>query len=218
MRKAKTLVAVPSAQEWKILFPRAPYSKTLEHPYAVNRLFDAACVGIGIVNFVSNLTKLICTKKYFRVIVVGIAGALPHSGLKTGDLVRVDQECVGDIGYWNGDEFRSFFQKPQVFSATSAKFAPLPVAKLPGVRGISVNTLTSSESALEYRAKFFGAQVEAMEAVAAFQISQTLGAQIFEVRAISNFTGDMDKNRWNFKQSLLSLKNNVLLPMWENVK
>jgi futalosine hydrolase len=81
-----------------------------------------------------------------------------------------------------------------------------------------VNTLTSSESALEYRAKFFGAQVEAMEAAAAFQISQTLGAQIFEVRAISNFTGDMDKNRWNFKQSLLSLKNNVLLPMWENVK
>jgi len=218
MRKSKTLVAVPSAQEWKILFPKIPYGKTLERPYAIGGLFDAACVGIGIVNFASNLTKLICTKKYFQVIVVGIAGALPRSGLKTGNLVRVDEECVGDVGYFNGSEFRSFFKKPQIISATPPKFAPPSIANLAGVRGISVNTLTANKQVLKYRAKFFSAQVESMEAAAAFRISHTLGVQIFEVRAISNFTGDMDKNRWNFKQSLLSLKKEVLLPMWENVK
>lgn len=218
MGKQKTLIAVPSPQEWKIFFPKVPYGQTLKSPYALNALFDAACVGIGIVNFATNLTTLICSKTYSRVIIAGVAGALPHSRLETGDLVRVDEECVGDVGYWNHNEFRSFFKKPQVFQGTSAKLAPPSIAALPGVRGVSVNTLTASKQALEFRAKFFKAQVEAMEGVAAFSIAQTLGVQIFEVRAISNFTGDMDKNRWNLKQSLRTLQNQVLVPMWESAK
>ena len=218
MRKQKTLVAVPSPQEWKIFFPKIPYGQTLVRPYSINALFDAACVGIGIVDFTANLTELICTKSYSRVVIAGVAGALPHSGLETGTLVRVDEECVGDVGYWNDNEFHSFFKKPKVFSATSSKLSPPSILALPGVRGISVNTLTASRRALEYRAEFFGAQIEAMEGAAAFRIAQTLGAQIFEVRAISNLTGDMDSNRWNLKESLRSLLKKVLIPMWECAK
>lgn len=218
MRKSKTLIAIPSPQEWKILYPKVPYSKTVEEPYVQNALFDVACVGIGIVNFVGNLTKLICTKSYSRVIIAGIAGALPFSGLQTADIVRVDEECTGDIGYWNKDEFQSYFPKPQIVKATPKKFAPKEIASLPGVRGMSVNTMTSSKQVLEYRAKFYGAKIEAMEGVAAFMLAQTLGIQIFEIRTVSNLTGDLDETRWNIEQSLLNLQSSVLNPIIEAVK
>ena len=71
---------------------------------------------------------------------------------------------------------------------------------------------------LEYRAKFYGAKIEAMEGVAAFMLAQTLGIQIFEIRTVSNLTGDLDETRWNIEQSLLNLQSSVLNPIIEAVK
>lgn len=215
-QNVKTLIAVPSVPEWKILFPRIPFSKTVKSPYPWNRFFDAACVGIGLVGFAGNLAKLISENRYGCILLVGIAGALPQSGLSTGDIVRVDEECVGDEGYLNGEDFVPYFRKPNLFFASSAKSAPKSIAELPGVRGVSVNTLTANSQILECRARFFGAKVESMEGASAFALAKAFGIESFEIRTISNFTGDTDESRWNIRESLRSLKQKVLIPLIEN--
>lgn len=199
--------------EWKVLYPKAPFGKTVEHPLALNSRFDAACLGIGLVAFGGNLAKLLHTGKYARVVVVGIAGALPHSELGLADTVRVDEECVGDEGYFQSDDFKPYFRRPKIIRATSAEFAPPVIASLRGVRGVSVNTLTESSRVLECRAKFFGAKVEAMEGASAFAVANAFETRIFEIRTISNFTGDLDESRWNLRQSLRALNENILAPL-----
>ena len=214
MRQAKTLIAVPSSMEWKVLYPKEPFGKTVERPLELNSRFDAACLGIGLVAFGGNLARLLQMKKYARVVLVGIAGALPGSGLGLADTVRVDEECVGDEGYFRADGFKPYFRRPKIIRASSAESAPSAIASLRGVRGVSVNTLTESPQVLECRAKFFGAKIEAMEGASAFAVANALGVQIFEIRTISNFTGDLDESRWNLRQSLRALNENILTPLF----
>lgn len=211
----KTLIAIPSPMEWRVLYPKVPFSNTIESPFALEASFDASCVGIGLVGFAGNLARLIHLHSYERVFLVGVAGALPGSGLSPADTVRVDEECVGDEGYLEKGAFSPYFRRPHVFRATSAEFAPEPVSSLPGVRGLSVNTLTANPRILECRARFFRAALESMEGAAAFAVARALDVQIFEIRTISNFTGDLDESRWNLRESLRSVERNVLQPLFE---
>lgn len=211
--RGKTLVAIPSPMEWKVLYPKEPFGKTAERPLELNPRFDVACLGIGLVGFGGNLAKLLFRNGYSRVIVVGIAGALPGSDLVLADTVRVDEECVGDEGYVFSATFQPYFRRPHVFRASPARTAPSQIAALPGVRGVSVNTLTASSQILECRAKFFGAKVEAMEGASAFAISKAMNVEVFELRTISNFTGDLDESKWNLRHSLRTLAKEILDPM-----
>ncbi len=213
MRRNKTLIAIPSPMEWKVLYPKIPFGKTVEKPLPLNARFDAACLGIGLVRFADSLLRMLLAKNYATVILAGVAGALPGSGLLPANTVRVDEECVADEGYFEGDSFRPYFRRPQIIRATSFRAAPPQIASLPGVRCASVNTLTAFPRALECRARFFGAQIEAMEGASAFSVANALGVKIFEVRTISNFTGDLDESRWNLRESLRALSENILNPI-----
>ncbi len=213
MDRSKTLLAVPSPMEWKVLYPKEPFGKTVERPLTLNSRFDAACLGIGLVNFGGHLAKLLLRKEYFRVIVVGIAGALPGSGLSLADTVRVDEECVGDEGYLHSDIFKPYFRRPNILRASPFRKAPPQIASLSGVRGVSVNTLTASSQILECRARFFGAKIEAMEGASAFALANAMHVEVFEIRTISNFTGDLDESKWNLRHSLRGLARNILEPM-----
>ncbi|PBC73919.1 phosphorylase family protein [Fibrobacter intestinalis] len=211
----KTLLAVPSSVEWKVLFPKVPYENSVQKPFVLSSSLEAACVGVGLVGFASGFTQLLGSRQYAKAILVGIAGALPFSGLSSGTIVRVDAECVGDVGYWNDGVFSPFSKRPYCFKATSSKWAPPSIAQLSGVRGVSVNTMTSCEQVLEFRARFYKAQVEAMEGASAFAIAKALGIPVFEVRAISNFAGDRDVSGWNIKQSLQKVRKQIIDPMVE---
>lgn len=209
----KTLIAVPSPMEWRVLYPEVPFSKTIESPHGLSSSCDAACVGIGLVGFAGNLAQLIHRLSYQRILLVGVAGALPGSGLSPADTVRVDEECVGDEGYLENDSFAPYFRRPHVFRATSARLAPKSVSSLSGVRGVSVNTLTANPRILECRAKYFRAALESMEGASAFAVARALDVQVFEIRTISNFTGDLDESRWNLRESLRSVNQKVLQPL-----
>ena len=104
----KTLLAIPSSVEWDVLFPKVPYENSVQKPFVLSSSLEAACVGVGLVGFASGFTQLLGSRQYAKAILVGIAGALPFSGLSLGTIVRVDAECVGDVGYWNDGVFSPF--------------------------------------------------------------------------------------------------------------
>jgi hypothetical protein len=53
-------------------------------------------LGNGLVNFGAHLARILAEKHFETVILTGICGAYPQSGLAVGDVVRVDTEKTGD--------------------------------------------------------------------------------------------------------------------------
>lgn len=213
MERLKTLLVIPSAVEWRALFPMVPCKRTVLRPFDWNEKTDVVCAGVGLVGFSGNLLQVLTAKNYKRVILIGVAGAFPNSGLSVGDIVRVDSETVADEGYLNGGAYKPYFRRPRVVLGTSAARAPQTIAELDGVRGCSVNMMTSDPQIIECRSEFFGAKVESMEGAAAFVIAKAVGIPVFEIRAVSNIVGETDQSKWKVVESLRALKKTVIDPI-----
>src|SRR5579872_1475163 len=54
--------------------------------------------GVGAVNAAYSLTRAIEQSRPDGIIVCGIGGAYPQSGLSIGDVVCAESECYGDLG------------------------------------------------------------------------------------------------------------------------
>lgn len=214
MEHLKTLIAIPSSVEWRALFPMVPCKRTVQRPFDWNEKTDVVCAGVGLVGFTKNLLQVLLAKKYRQVILIGVAGAFPNSGLSVGDIVRVDSETVADEGYLNEGAYKPYFRRPRVMLGTSIARAPQTISALAGVRGCSVNLMTTDPAIIQCRSEFFDAKVESMEGAAAFAVAKAVGVPLYEVRAISNIVGETDQSKWNFTGSLRALKKTVIDPIF----
>ncbi|MFA6836214.1 MAG: hypothetical protein WCR04_07410 [Fibrobacteraceae bacterium] len=209
-----SLIAVPSVIEWKGLLPRVPLNNSFLRPKSLAPELDAACLGVGMAQFAGNLSRLIFSKNYSQVFLLGVCGAYPGSLLSLEDIVRVDTEFVGDEGYLgSGNSFIPFNAKPFPYSASPYCRAPRVIQNFPGVKGISVNMLSTDPEFLRFRARFSGAKVESMEGAVAFSICRASKISIYEIRAVSNIVGERDKSKWKLQEALFALRKKVLDPL-----
>ena len=56
------------------------------------------CTGVGPVNAAHAVTLAIVRDRPDAIVVCGVGGAYPGSGLAVGDVVCADVECYGDLG------------------------------------------------------------------------------------------------------------------------
>jgi futalosine hydrolase len=80
---------------------------------------------------------------------------------------------------------------------------------LPVLDGITVNEIKSSDFAGFQRNPF--RVVESMEGAALHYVCLMEKVPFLQIRAISNITGDRDKNRWKLKESLKSLHEELVV-------
>ncbi|MCF0223045.1 MAG: futalosine hydrolase [Fibrobacter sp.] len=176
---------------------------------------DAQALGVGILEFATNLNRAILQRKergeISSVILLGICGAYRQSGLNMGDVVCVESEIVGDLGAENRDG--SFLPWPKiasepvkVYQSADMGIAPAWLCRLKHVRGLSVNCCTGTERTAQFRYAQYGSHVESMEGAACFAICDTFSIPAFEVRAVSNYVGDRDKSKWDVETALRNLR------------
>ena len=166
-----------------------------------------ACIlGLGILNFATNLTYLLSSVKQQKieisaVIILGVCGAYPGRGLDVGDVVRVDSERVGDFGVVERDGSFTPWHKvcstsangsvaqasAQVYESSSLRGVPAWLSKLKPVSGLSVNCCTGTASMAADRVRNFNVDVESMEGAACFSICHAFCVPCCEIRAVSNF-------------------------------
>ncbi len=174
-----------------------------------NVYFDVLITGIGIYNTVYNLTKTLNTKRYDFVINAGIAGAFSEQ-LNRGDVVEVVRDAFGDVvifgnniqnmqeyGLWDNDIiFNNIFLENGIrFTKDKKK-----------VNGVTVNSL-SFDSAFNNSIKNkFGADIETMEGAAFFYVCMKEEIMFSQFRAISNYTGEKDKSKWDFDLAIINLE------------
>lgn len=165
-----------------------------------------ACVlGIGLLNFSTNLTYLVASAKqqgicFSAVYILGVCGAYPGRGINVLDVVRVDSECVGDMGYQEKDG--SFYPFPSSVRATAAEHAPACVQKLKSAVGVTVNCCTGTEEQGLLRARMFDADIENMEGAAGISACIAHGIPVFEIRVVCNMASTRDRISWKFTEAL----------------
>ena len=151
--------------------------------------------GVGQVNMAHALTLAIEQQRPEGIVVVGIGGAYPGSGLSIGDVVCAESETFGDLGVETPDGFleltkflkKTFYQE-MFFAPLQAKF-------------VTVSTCTGTDELSAKIQARTGGQVENMEGAAAAQVAEKYGIPMGEIRGISNMTGRRDLASWKIKEA-----------------
>src|SRR5688572_23861520 len=70
----------------------------LRERLSTNSNLRIVVTGVGPVNAAHAVTLAILQEKPAAIVVCGVGGAYPTSGLEVGDVVCADLECYGDLG------------------------------------------------------------------------------------------------------------------------
>lgn len=177
----------------------------------------AVVAGIGRTNAAAATAEAIALARaggsdFDAVVSAGIGGALPGSGLAPGAVV-VSERCVY---FEEGIELPTGFGDMSAlgfrlgpFPANSVPVDPslwVPFASLGPVAPIATVATCSGTDAAAVRVRDrTRAAVEAMEGAAVVHAALRAGIPGVEVRAVSNGTGDRERQRWDMPRALAAL-------------
>ena len=182
---------------------------------AIPEIADTVIVagGIGRTNAAAATTEAILTRGPFDLVVsAGIAGMMPGVELQIGD-VLVAEACVYcEEGLQTQDAYLDMHAMGFSLGDFQGNTVPvdtdlldrLPESVLIG-RIATVATCSGSDIQAELVARRTSAVAEAMEGAAVVHAARRLDVPAIEVRAISNTTGDRDRQQWDIAAALTAL-------------
>jgi futalosine hydrolase len=181
--------------------------------FAGRRLVYAVS-GIGKVNAAHTAALLIHDWKPSAVVIFGIGGAYPSSGLKVGDVAVATKENYADEGVLMRDGFhglksigipilrkgrRRFFNEFLLDRRLAS--AALRAARVAGTARaglfLTVSTCTGTTERARELESIFPAICESMEGAAAVHVCSLYGIPCAEIRGISNIVEDRNRDRWD---------------------
>lgn len=163
-------------------------------------------MGIGPVNAAHSVTLAIANGRPRAIMVCGIGGAYPSSGLRVGDVACAELEIYGDLGAQSPGGFLDMraLGFPVVATASAPLFNELPLQLFPAdrrVKFVTVSTCTGTRAAAAELESRTGGAVENMEGAAVAHVAQLHGIPVGEVRGISNIVTDRDKSTWKLSEA-----------------
>ncbi len=177
---------------------------------------DILITGIGLMSTTYALTRQIQLRKPDIIIQAGIAGSFDKS-IPLGTVVAVKKETVADLGVVEGNTLKTVFHlglsRPGQFPFSKGwlinRSETLKKSGLPLVTGISVNEITTSSRKIKMYEERFRPVTESMEGAALHYTALMENVPFVQIRALSNFTGERNKARWELKKSITNLNNEV---------
>lgn len=171
--------------------------------------------GVGSVNAACSLTRFLEREGARSVVVCGIGGAYPGSGLAVGDVAWAENEVYGDLGAASPEGFLDMQAMGfPLIGGADPMYNVLPVQiRPPGrrwVRFVTVNTCTGDDVTARALAARTGGVVENMEGAAIAHVARLYGIPCGEVRGISNPVGNRDRAAWRVKEAALAAQEELL--------
>ena len=164
--------------------------------------------GVGKVNAAVSATCAMERTAFDAVVSVGVAGSLPHSELKPGDIVIADHVVYAEEGMVAPDGFHTIesmgFPLADFFNGNRLAMntellrhvrSLLPNGHVGAIATVATCSGTSAGAEEVYART--DSIAEAMEGAAVVHAAGLLGVPGIEVRAISNHTGDRDSQDWD---------------------
>lgn len=174
--------------------------------------------GVGILASCFSIAKLIFEDRPDLIIQAGIAGTFNHS-FDLGKVIAVKSEILADTGVEENGGFQDLFdlnlQKEDEFPFEGRKLVNhhLPAFNYLGldeVAGITINEITTRPVRTSDLINKYKADIESMEGGALHYCCLQTNTTFIQIRSISNYIGDRDKSKWNFKDSLSNLTETII--------
>jgi len=170
--------------------------------------------GVGPVNAAHAVTLAILRTRPAAIVVCGIGGAYPGSGLQIGEVACADTECYGDLGATSPDGFLDMEALGfPIVDGPPPIYNVLPMQVFPAlarVRFVTMSSCTGTEVAARAIAARTGGAVENMEGAAIAQVAAIHGIPVGEVRGISNLVTDRDTKAWRIKEAATAAQEALL--------
>lgn len=181
-------------------------SQILQHRLAGNPDVRIVHTGVGVVNAAHSVTMAIVADTPRAVVVCGIGGAYPASGIAVGDVVCADTEIYGDLGAQSPSGFLDMkaLGFPVVATASGALFNELPMQLFPAgrrVKFVTVSTCSGLDADARRLEQRTGGAVENMEGAAVAHVAHLHHIPVGEIRGISNIVTTRDKSSWKLKEA-----------------
>jgi futalosine hydrolase len=161
--------------------------------------------GVGPVNAAFALTRLLTAHSARAVIVCGVGGAYPGTGLEPGDVVCAESETYGDLG---ADSPEGFLDMQAlgfpVINSNPPLFNTLPLDLFPAPRRapfVTCATCTGTQAQAAALQQRTGGAVESMEGAALVHVARLMRIKVGELRGISNAVGTRDRGSWRLEEA-----------------
>ena len=177
---------------------------------------DVAIVrtGVGPVNAAHAVTLFLAQADARAIVICGVGGAYPSSGVHVGDVVCAASECYGDLGATSPSGFLDM--KALGFPVVEAPvplFNQIPMQVFPVERRVpfvTLSTCTGTETVARELETRTGGAVESMEGAAVAHVAHLHGVPVGEVRGISNVVTNRDTSTWRLKDAAAAAQEAVL--------
>lgn len=179
----------------------------------LSRRIDLVATGIGKANAAGAVARVLDPSRHSAVLSVGVAGALPGSGLRPGAVVLASACAYADEGLSTPEGFLTCDQIGFPLGDFSGSAVPVHPAIADRYRQLAdafgpiatVSTCSGTDALAQQVEARTGALAEAMEGAAVAQVALRLGVPAGELRAISNTTGDRARQVWDLSAALAAL-------------
>jgi futalosine hydrolase len=170
--------------------------------------------GVGAVNAAHAVTLFLAQADARAIVVCGVGGAYPASGLQVGDVVCAASECYGDLGATSPSGFLDMKALGfPIVDGPTPLFNDLPMQVFPVDRRVPFVTVTSCTgtdgAARDIETRTAGA-VESMEGAAIAHVAHLHGVPVGEVRGISNIVTNRDTKAWKLNEAATAAQEAVL--------
>ena len=174
--------------------------------------------GIGGIAVTYKLIKLLSNQKPDFMIQAGLAGSF-RAKIPIGSVVCVHEELMGDMGAEENNEFRDAFdlrlvsenEPPFTGKILTNTFAESHIQHgLPLTRSVTVNEITTREDRINQLRKKYDPDIESMEGAAFHYVCLQEKIPFLQVRSISNYVGERNKEKWGLKVALDNLNEKLV--------
>jgi futalosine hydrolase len=182
---------------------------------------DVAIVrtGVGPVNAAHAVTLFLAQADARAIVICGVGGAYPSSGVRIGDVVCAASECYGDLGATSPSGFLDM--KALGFPIVDGPppiFNDLPMQIFPIERRVpfvTVSSCTGTDTIARELESRTGGAVESMEGAAFMYACLVSGVRFAQVRAVSNMVEKRNRGAWKLGEAIEAL-NEVGLDLIEH--
>jgi futalosine hydrolase len=216
------IVAATAAEITPLVSAVAPLESLrsrLSRGHFAGREIDVLITGVGMVPTAAWLGRVLALETYDAALNFGLCGAF-DAELAIGQVVHVVSDELSEVGAEDGERFVSLHELglsgpdefPDHAGAIVNRLVPdNPVlARLPTVRGITVNTVHGYEPSIARVVARHQPQVESMEGAAFLFTCLVSGVPCAQVRAVSNVVERRNREAWRIGLAIEALNTTAL--------
>jgi len=217
MRKPKILIVSATKMEAEDLLNlqiNKLSERLFELEYKTLRL-DLLITGVGMTAITYHLGKQLQNNTYDFTILIGISGAYSMQ-IKLGEVVNVESERFADLGILNGDQFTDLFDmklnEKDVFPFENKVLKNYTLINNNSILALKTyhgNTVQTIRPSIIKDIQN-NTDVESMEGAAFFYVCLQERIPFVQIRGISNYVGEQDKQLWDISLAVKNL-NKVII-------